>query len=105
MRPVPTFVATYAYTDDADARSAARPEHRAWLGTLPQLIASGPTDAEGAVLVLEADSAQEVERLLDDDPFAVRGGIVAERRVVGWTVVSGRLAGAFGGGAGGAPRT
>ncbi len=89
---MPVFVATYAYSDDAAARDATRPAHRAWLREQPSVLASGPTDADGAVLVFEGASAAEVETLLDLDPFALHGGIVAERRVVGWSVVTGRLA-------------
>ncbi|SDQ52958.1 YciI family protein [Quadrisphaera sp. DSM 44207] len=86
---MPHFVATYAYTDDTAGRDAARPSHREFLASLEQLVLSGPTDANGAVLVFRAGSAAEVEELLEQDPF-VRAGFVAERTVVGWTVVSGR---------------
>jgi uncharacterized protein YciI len=86
---VPHFVATYAYTDDTTTRDAVRPAHREYLGSLDALLLSGPTDADGALLVFEAGSADEVEALLDADPFAVHGGIVASRTVVGWQVVLG----------------
>ena len=88
---MPHFVATYAYTDDTAARDAVRPEHRQYLAGLgDRLVLSGPTDANGAVLVFDADSAAAVEELLDADPFA-REGLVASRAVVGWTPVLGRL--------------
>ncbi len=87
---MPLFVATYAYTEDAEGRAAARPSHREYLGSLPQLLASGPTDADGAALIFEAGSAAEVDGLLDDDPFVLEG-FVASRSVVGWQVVAGRL--------------
>jgi hypothetical protein len=92
---MPVFVATYSYTSDSERRSAVRPAHREWLRGQPSVLVSGPTDADGAVLVFEAASAAEVEQLLDHDPFVLDGDIVAERRVVGWTVVTGRLADAF----------
>jgi hypothetical protein len=86
---VPLFVATYTYVDDAAALDAARPEHRAFLGGLDELVLSGPTDAGGAVLVLEAGDAAAVERILDADPFRT-AGLIAARAVTGWTVVLGR---------------
>ena len=87
---MPIFCATYAYDDDsAAALDEARPGHRDWLDQQPQLLASGPTDDDGAVLVWEAESAAEVEALLDQDPFVV-AGVIAERRVVGWSIVRGR---------------
>ncbi|NAZ88007.1 YciI family protein [Kineococcus indalonis] len=92
---MPYFVATYAYTPDTAARDEVRPAHREWLGGLGErLVLSGPTDAEGAFLVFDAPDAAAVESLLDEDPFHGRG-IVAERRVVGWTPVKGRLLGSL----------
>lgn len=88
---MPHVVARYRYTADTAARDAARAAHREYLGTLPQLLASGPTDDGGAVLVFEADSTEEVERLLDADPF-VTDGVVAEREATGWEIVRGRWA-------------
>lgn len=88
---MPFFITTYEYTDDASAQQAVRPSHREFLRELgPTLVASGPTDANGAFLIFEAASAQEVSHLLDADPFQT-GGFIRERRVVGWTPVLGRL--------------
>ncbi len=82
---MPFFVASYEYTEDVDARLLARPRHREFLrGLSPTLVASGPTDAEGAILIFDATSAEEVATLLDADPFQ-REGFIRERRVVGWT--------------------
>jgi uncharacterized protein len=89
---VPHFVATYTYTEDVAARDAARPAHRDYLGGLDELLLSGPTDAGGAVLVFEAGSLAEVERLLDADPFATAGAVIAQRTVVAWEIVRGRWA-------------
>jgi uncharacterized protein YciI len=89
---VPFFITTYAYTGDTDARLEARPVHRAFLAGLGDtLVASGPTDDGGAVLVLDTNSAAEAEALLDDDPYRV-GGFIGSRQVVGWDVVLGRWA-------------
>lgn len=85
------FVVTYAYSPDVSARDAVRPAHREWLASLGDaLVLSGPTDAEGAFLVFEAETAADVEATLDADPFFVDGRIVAGRTVAGWTPVLGR---------------
>ena len=86
---MPFFIASYEYTDDVDARMAIRPQHREFLaGLSPTLVASGPTDADGAILIFDADSAAAVETLLDPDPFQ-GAGFIKQRRVVGWTPVLG----------------
>ena len=87
---MPIFCAAYSYDPGAGATlDEVRPAHRDWLATQPALLASGPTDAGGAILVWEGASASEVEAVLDEDPFHV-AGVVAERRVVGWDIVRGR---------------
>lgn len=93
---MPIFCATYDY-DPARATelAEARPAHRDWLAEQPQLRASGPTDAGGAILVWEADSAAEVEAILDQDPLHPVG-VIAERRVVGWQIVRGSWRGPLG---------
>jgi len=89
---VPYFVATYQYTADTETRDVVRPTHREWLADLGEtLVLSGPTDADGAVLVFEAADADAVRALLEEDPFALQGGVIAETTVVGWTPVLGRL--------------
>ncbi|WP_372344031.1 YciI family protein [Streptomyces sp. KL116D] len=50
----------------------------------------GPDDVPGALLVLEADSAEDVTALLDQDPFH-REGLVAERTVRAWNIFFGGL--------------
>ena len=86
---MPHVVATYRYGPGTGGRrDELRPEHRTYLASLDGLLLSGPTDDDGAVLVFDAASTAEVEALLDADPF-VTGGVVAERSVVGWTVVLG----------------
>lgn len=95
---MPTYAVTYDYTDDTAALAAARPDHRAYLGGLQQkglLRASGPTAASadqpaGALLLFEAGTADEVDALLDADPF-VLAGLVARRSVREWTVVIGSI--------------
>jgi uncharacterized protein YciI len=85
---MPIFCATYEYTDDTGLRDQVRPSHRDWLAAQANLLASGPTDAGGAVLIFEGDSAGQVDRQLDDDPIVIAGA-VAVKRVVGWKIVRG----------------
>jgi uncharacterized protein YciI len=87
---MPYYAVTYEYTEDADTRGRVRPEHRAFLGSQENLLASGPTgDGDGALLVFEAPSAADVEKQLDDDPYA-RAGLIASRSVTAWDIVLGR---------------
>lgn len=88
---MPYFVVRYDYTDDTTERDRLRPGHREFLGRQQSLMASGPTDDGGAVLVFEALSSGHVEALLDDDPFA-EGGVVARRTIARWDLVLGRWA-------------
>jgi uncharacterized protein YciI len=91
-----TFAVTYVYDDRADLRDVHRPAHRAFLTGLQAagvLRASGPvTDGEmqGALLVVDAASAEAAGTILDSDPFATEG-LVAARAVAEWTVVIGSV--------------
>lgn len=82
------FAVRYEYTDDLDARVAGRPQHRAFLASLPTLKGSGPTDDNGALLIFEADSAADVEAALDEDPYAT-ADLIASRSVAGWDLILG----------------
>lgn len=89
------FAITYVY-DPAAAESMdeVRPLHRAYLSSLKDAgsnIASGPLadGAPGALLLFEAESADEVARLLDEDPFWTHGFIL-ERTIRGWNPVISR---------------
>jgi len=91
-----TYAVSYTYTDDVATRDEVRPDHRAFLRALNAdgvVRASGPVDGGvGALLILEAESADAALAVLDEDPFALRG-LVAERGVRQWDVVIGGLAG------------
>jgi uncharacterized protein YciI len=88
------FAVQYRYDDRTERRDEVRPEHRAFLADRladGSLLASGPyagDGAPGALLIVSAGSAAEVDQLLDADPF-VREGIVADRAVREWTPVFG----------------
>ncbi|MFI6875660.1 YciI family protein [Streptomyces sp. NPDC050400] len=91
------FAVTYRYADDsADARDRHRPAHKNFLeaqytaGLLRVSGPFGPDDVPGALLILEADSADDVTALLDQDPFH-REGLVAERTVRAWNIFFGGL--------------
>ena len=89
---MPLFLVRYQYTDDAEAQALVRPAHRAWLSGLGStLVGSGPTADNGAALVFELDSADDVQALLKADPYAA-AGFIADRQVVEWTLVLGRWA-------------
>ena len=90
-----TFAVNYTYTDDVATRDEVRPSHRDFLRGLNAdgvVRASGPVDGGvGALVIVEAESAEAVLAILDADPFAVRG-VIAERGVHPWDVVIGGLA-------------
>jgi uncharacterized protein YciI len=71
------FAAIIEYLRDADKVQSIRPVHRQYLTLLRergQLVAAGPfTDGTGALIVYEAASAEEAEKLLRDDPFHANG--------------------------------
>jgi uncharacterized protein YciI len=78
------FAASIEYLQDAAVVEAHRPAHRAYLTRLldeGKLFASGPyADGSGALIVYEADTADEVDALMKADPFHAAGVFVK------WTV-------------------
>jgi uncharacterized protein len=89
------YAVSYTYSDDVATRDEVRPSHRDFLRGLNAegvVRASGPVDGGvGALVVLEAESAEDALRVLDADPFQLRG-VIAERSVRQWDVVIGGLA-------------
>ena len=75
------FAAIIEYIQDKEKIQQARPVHRQYLATLKangQLVASGPfTDDSGALIVYEAASREEAEKLLQGDPFHQNGIFVS----------------------------
>jgi uncharacterized protein YciI len=71
------FAAIIEYSQDKAKVQALRPMHRQYLTGLHQrgqLAASGPfTDDSGALIIYEAASAGEAEKLLQGDPFHHNG--------------------------------
>ena len=77
----------YDYNDDIETQDRVRPAHRAFLGSQPNLLLSGPTDDGRALLVFEGDVAG-VEAQLEEDPFKA-AGVISARTVATWNVVLG----------------
>jgi len=75
------YAAIIQYTPDASVIAAARPAHRQYLNGLVEknkLVISGPFVGDGGgLLVYEAESPQEVETLIKEDPFATHGVFVS----------------------------
>lgn len=82
------FAVHYAYVTDAALLDEHRPAHREFLRALvgSGLLAAGAypdTDSPAALLIVEADTSEDVERMLNDDPFMTVGAI-ASRRIERW---------------------
>ncbi len=90
------FAIEYAYGSQASlTRDEHRPAHRSWLhqqaGEGRVLSAGAYTDGTGALLVLQAESEEDVREILEQDPFAIEGGI-AGVRITQWKPVIGAFA-------------
>lgn len=86
------FVVELAFTS-APERLAARPAHREALGRLHaegKLFAAGPwADDQGALLVFTVGRADEIEAILEADPYYRRTPGVEVRGVREWAPVVG----------------
>jgi uncharacterized protein YciI len=84
------FAALIEYTTDASKIAATRPAHRVYLKNLldsDHIVISGPfADDRGGLLVYEADSQQEVEEMIRNDPFA-KEGVFLSWTIREWRVV------------------
>jgi uncharacterized protein YciI len=71
------FAAIIEYSQDKAKIQELRPTHRQYLASLMergQLAASGPfTDDSGALIIYEANSREEADKLLHGDPFHQNG--------------------------------
>lgn len=84
------FAVTYQYAPNSSGgRDELRPAHMEFLQELfdtGRLVVSGPTDATGprpgALLIISGDSAESVDGLMSEDPFATAGFV--ERTVTPW---------------------
>ena len=84
------FAAIIEYTQDKAKVQAIRPTHRQYLTTLKergQLAACGPfTDDSGALIVYEAPTREDAEKLLQLDPFN-QGGVFLTYQLRPWNAV------------------
>jgi uncharacterized protein YciI len=89
---MPIFAVTYLYTAPAIQIDEIRPIHRAWLSDLLEknvLLASGPmVDTPEALLIFRSESAEELAKLLDNDPFDI-AGCIGSRTIQSWNPVFG----------------
>jgi uncharacterized protein YciI len=71
------FAAIIEYLQDRAKVAEVRPAHRQYLTGLRdsgRLVAAGPfTDDSGALIIYEAPSHAEAEKLIQGDPFHVNG--------------------------------
>ncbi|MFM6980863.1 MAG: YciI family protein [Micrococcales bacterium] len=86
------FAVQYYFIEDADLVSAIRPSHREWSGKQLEngsLLASGPfVDFAGALLIFQSSSIEELNQLLDHDPYEI-AGVLNERTITQWNPVFG----------------
>lgn len=86
------YAVTYLYTAPAEIIAEVRPIHRQWLSKLLEqeiLLASGPmVDTSEALLIFRSDSAEELAKLLDNDPFDI-AGCIGSRTIQAWNPVFG----------------
>jgi uncharacterized protein len=88
------FAAIIEYAADRSKIASLRPVHRQYLSELRlrgQLAASGPfTDDSGALIIYEAASKEEAEKLLQGDPFH-QNGIFVRYQLRPWNPVIANL--------------
>jgi uncharacterized protein len=84
------YAAIAKYTPDASIIAKARPAHRQYLTGLQEagkLVISGPfADDGGGLLVYEAETPEQVERMIREDPFAMQG-VFLSWEIRPWNVV------------------
>jgi uncharacterized protein YciI len=88
------FAAVIEYSQDKAKIAATRPVHRQYLASLRdkgQLVLAGPfTDDSGSLIIYEADSREEAEKLLRADPFN-QNGIFVRYEMRPWNPVIANL--------------
>jgi len=87
-----TFAVTYTFSAEPDEVNQIRPTHREWLAAQladGSLLASGPmVDRPAALLIFKADSIEQLNALLDQDPYEI-AGVIGERTIEAWNPVFG----------------
>ncbi len=84
------FAAIIQYAKDPNKIQTIRPKHRQYLAELKEqgkLAVSGPfTDDSGALIVYEAGTREEAEKLVQGDPF-YEAGIFLHVEIRPWNPV------------------
>jgi uncharacterized protein len=84
------FAAIIEYIQDKDKIGQIRPTHRQYLTQLKsegKLAASGPfTDDSGALIIYEAATKEDAEKVLKADPFC-QGGVFVKWQLRPWNAV------------------
>jgi uncharacterized protein len=84
------YASLIQYTPDAATIAAVRPAHREYLTRIKaadKLVMSGPFEGDtGALIVYEAESPEEAESLLKEDPFCKRG-VFTSWTIHRWNVI------------------
>jgi len=84
------FAAIIEYTTDKSKITQLRPTHREYLMGLRKAgkaVMVGPfTDDSGGLLIYEAESKEEVERMIREDPFG-QGGVFVSWNIRPWNIV------------------
>ena len=78
-----------------DVRAQHLEAHKLWIRTLPlKLLLSGPLiqgeSTSAALIVVEADSVQQFQRLCESDPF-VRHSVYVTTEIMEWKPTAGML--------------
>ncbi|AJT40536.1 YciI family protein [Psychromicrobium lacuslunae] len=89
------YAVEYTYVaETAAARDQHRPEHRNWLSSQVEagkILVSGPyPDGSGALIIFRAETIEELEDLLTQDPFAIQGCITGHQ-IKAWNPIIGLL--------------
>ncbi|WP_190820185.1 YciI family protein [Saccharopolyspora pogona] len=89
------FVVDLVYGEDEERRLEVRPAHREYCRDLADrgvLLAGGPfADNLGAQLIYEAADADELQKVLDADPYT-EAGVIAKTTVREWNLLTGAWA-------------
>ena len=94
---MPVFAVHYSYVDNPELVTEHRPAHRDFLRNLLDrgivLAAGAYTDGPaGALLVFRGDTSQDIETLLEADPFQ-QLGLVQDCQIRAWGQAMGPWAG------------
>jgi uncharacterized protein YciI len=87
-----TYAVTYTFSATPEEVQQIRPTHREWLTEQlnnGSLLASGPmVDRPAALLIFKAESIEELNVLLDQDPYEI-AGVIGERTIEAWHPIFG----------------